>query len=508
MMTPFASSLLKLAKTNASWDLLLEIVQSFHALSPLDFKSPVGDQKLPLLAALLNENPKRELPPAVVLEWFSERTNIFEPFSMHSSETNLIELFTKQVDASSASSIESLTTLVNLAPFEYLQSWRGHLKNAFPPVVENLLAWALNMENCSDTPSHLVPQLLKKGFQLTAPSVEHSSLLHLISTPTHIKCAIEAGGDLSQSIKTSDVQHEMMPLWRKIGQRSEQARQITHAWAKEHDVKYYQAMQVEQYWLKLKPGFWSKGAMLENLKNHPEWETLKNDKGQNALMLLAPQHGHYLEDVFVLKKVKDQLSHRDEEGKTLWHYLLKNQDFKGNPTAFMALKENCPTSPSSVTGRGLIAQMVLDPDSKGFVCDLNFFKKLVKHTTFDDWWASSEKEQKSIQSYCLFVADLFSVQNDKPAKNLACLILTHLEHYTTPEMRGFATVILGLVGGEQYKDEMLGLLEKGAVFSDGVELEEMKAAQKLPLEIVALLEKNALQSETRPTSPSLRMRRM
>ena len=508
MMTPFASSLLKLAKTNASWDLMLEIIQSFHALSPLDFKSPVGDQKLPLLAALLNENPKRELPSVVVLEWFAERTNLFEPFLLHSSKTNLIEVFTKQVDASSASSIQSLTALVSLAPGEYLQSWRGHLKNAFPPVVENLLAWALNMENCSDIPSNLVPQLLEKGFQLTAPSVEHSSLLHLISTPTHIKCAIEAGVDLSQSIKTSDVQHEMMPLWRKIGQRSELARQITHDWAKEHDVEYYQQMQIRQYWSKLKPGFWSKGSMLENLKNHPEWETLTNDQEQNALMVLAPKHGHQLEEVFVSKRVKIHLSHRDQEGKTLWHYLLKTQDFKANPPTFMALKENCPTSPSPVTGRGWIAQMIFDQDPTGFNCDLNFFKKLVKHTSFDDWWASSEKEQKYIQNYCLSVADLFSVQSDKPAKNLACLILAHLEHFQTPEMRGFATVILGLVGGEQYKDEMLGLLEAGAVFSDSAELEEMKKANKLPLEIVALLEKNALQSETRPSSSSLRMRRM
>lgn len=507
MKNDFSSLLLNLNQTNADWELILNMIESWHDLSPLDFRNPVGPHQLPLLPALICGNSQRSLPPKEVLEWFSSQTDIFEPFQRSNKKETLLDVYLSRLNRAFPSHHELLIPLVELAPEKLLHQWKGKLKNDSPDIEDHLLAWAFHVESFSDSGKSLVFALTQKGFKIDAPSLQHASLVHLISTPLQWQCAINEGVDFAQIVPFTNVdgQNSTQSLWQKLAKKSSELQQVAYRWAEENDLEQYQNFLLNNYWTGLDKGFWKQSDVVSALKAHPQWENLINHQGQSPLMVLSPKYAHQLNDIYKRVKVKNTLHHRDNEGRTLWYYLLQNFSFNMDPSVSASLLSHCPTSPSPITGQGFVAQLMEKEDDNIWNIDHKFLSKLAKKSSFEDWWASPE-EKKPILIKKVYQWALQFDLACKQGQNLFSLLNIQASHIESPEMKGLALMTLNALGAT-IDHASVQLLMSEAIFTG---LESKTLLNRLSPEIKSILEENTLLQDTQPAfiSSSLRVRRM
>lgn len=228
-----------------------------------------------------------------------------------------------------------------------------------------LMEWVLAGESRrsnADTSEYLGDALVDAGFPLTGATTD-GPVARYIHTPKQWQSFLDQGGNPLISIHHHE---EAKPLWVYLRDTHYgEMRSAIEKWALTQP--HLQAAAEKEVLSRYFKGLdrFGKGTLVSAVRDHPEWTTLHDAFGRNPLMAVlairagAPESFSAIETLAAPKKAKPLLHESDDQGRTMWYYLVQaGHPSSGNHAKGMMrllVDEGVPPSLDK-HGRGLLLQ--------------------------------------------------------------------------------------------------------------------------------------------------------
>lgn len=251
-----------------------------------------------------------------------------------------------------------------------------------PGVLRRWTAVSLDLpdeQSGTEAPSTLVDHLLERSAWHTLHATFEHGLTLLGDNPdTKIPRAaaidhvtlwdayMQQGGDPEQPVAI-DRGKRVVPLWQALrahtintGHRTSQAhrlrtlRQAVEQWALQNRPTVLDEVEKQEYWDALN----ETGADGSTMKSRVDWPDLRDEHGRTPMMVLVQHKSRFLKEFRSIKKAESAFAAQDQDGRTLWYYLLRNNTNDLSTNDIDWLIEHVPLRPDH-QGLGLVQQCLM-----------------------------------------------------------------------------------------------------------------------------------------------------
>lgn len=277
--------------------------------------------------------------------------------------------------------------------------WAGEcLNNPSPPGVA---VYDLATLSCQDGSTSVLPHLFSGGLDPNLCYPGGKPLAANINKPVDLQAFMSAGGNLRSTMANENTQaRSELFLWEHL-RRDGDLRPIIDSWSKCNEPAAISDKLVAEYWSGL-GGYVTSQEIGPRAKSHPEWATLEDAQGRNCAMYLLKLHPS-CHRFLAMKQCHGLLSKRDRQGHDLWFHALSITQEPRRPTreTFSLLASKSPKSENPVSGRGLLAEVLLDEEFRpGFGCGIDSAaddKRVMKALPARKWLAGSDHDLERLE---------------------------------------------------------------------------------------------------------------
>lgn len=251
-----------------------------------------------------------------------------------------------------------------------------------------------------------VKSLLDRGWGWTDSSGQ-SMGVH-ISSEEAWGLFLDTGGDPFSLVKSPTVEDEgqIKPLWRHLLETPHFSNTNDTAylerWAQENAGQQMEQKEIEDYWKRLERRHTLQEVM-QAIRGRKDWPHLTKGDGANVLMVGMDRHIGVFDKLAAMQKAKDLFSHVDNDGWSIWHYLISVGPKVSDGMWKVAIK-HAPVRPDPESGLlvSLLSKVekldqqifptkealqgVLNPNSPGA-------------PTQEDWWAGTPSQLEKLGRY-------------------------------------------------------------------------------------------------------------
>lgn len=243
-----------------------------------------------------------------------------------------------------------------------------------------------------------------RGFDPNASYGPNEPFAQRLRTPAQWASFLAAGGNPDQ-MATVHGYHKgkTMPLWQVLLEQGPPA--LNHSlvqWAQVNRSQELSDYQASGYWQRLSKdsisGHMSASEVIKRLSAHPDWITLRDPEGRTPAMFGISMHSLAWK-ALAQKRLRTQIHARDNAGRGLWHYAVLRLPRLANGTFDFLDSQGVSADPSPVTGRGLLATMMLDGRDcdghlhyQGSLYKTRHSTSLIRYTTSHQWVAVAEDD--------------------------------------------------------------------------------------------------------------------
>lgn len=469
-----------------------------------------GSYKQPFLSMIAgamhsNARTSRDLPPEYVLE----RVLAADPQALtrrdsrgRSATAAVFRAFEEHA------STQTLGWWLTHAPMEellaYRKGWSGSEGGSGADLYSVVIV--LDKDRDDEQPT-VLPLLFVRGLDPQLSLKSGYPLAASFNTTAQWNAYLEAGGNPDLTVRAGG--EAPVPLWKHlIHHASGTHRAELEAWAAANRNDALAAKHLADYWAKLKKsahGYVNSSEVGGLLMGHPQAPNLTTDEGANPAMFGITMNASAWRTL-EQKRYAALLPARDNNGRSLWNYALGYPDKLDNDVFRFLSRHKVSAAPSQVTGRGLLADMVLSrPRDTGAIADLisvpkrEALKGLMSTTTAAQWFAIRAEEEPALVSGLL--ANTSSGMDDF----LMALLKAFPQAELSASLKGAFAVILCPAELEQAR----ALMAEGGIIApaDADRVREAMTKRNLPTratELLALSEANALAANTAPAAGGAR----
>ena len=326
--------------------------------------------------------------------------------------------------------------------------------------------------------TELLPELFARGWSVRGPEAKAFSS---IQSKAAWDFFLSQSGDPKMTVKKRQNDQEVdVPLWKALLESHShhhrtamaELHEVVEAWSKVLASDDLMQKQLNDYWKGLERGY-NSADVQKAVRKHPQWPTLRNDKGQSPLFVALQRSIAAVEALGKMPKAIPALTAVDDQGWTLWHHLLarKDRNFHSPALYRLALEH---VNPMPVAGLGLVASLFQNPPSSPqfYLPESTAFGEVLapaKSTlTADVWWAGSEEQLETVARHWMGDEHYFGSKEingrwsvSETCKSMAALVRA----YPLPEdapllLRGAVAVNELVTHHQRFGDERYELFDR------------------------------------------------
>jgi hypothetical protein len=292
-------------------------------------------------------------------------------------------------------------------------------------------------------PLPAVEALLARGLKISDANFYDRPAGIQISAPSHWDAFLKEGGDPFAVFNTDDGRRQDWTVWEWLAKYGAGTATSSHvlSWAAINAKGDLEKNQERDYWERLSSlSSNTRVNVGQNMRSHPSWHLLRDNVGRNPLMFAIYQNASSHEEM-LSKKAAALLPERDNLGRSLWFYALKEPRALSRDKAIFLSKIEGIAKPSPVSGRGLLAQIALVPENPDNLTSLNLPKwsdieargiLRILEDGPSNWFAMNDADDRSFAEF--FWGKMW-VSSSRPESILTLLKLA--DHFGPAEVSPF-----------------------------------------------------------------------
>lgn len=520
--TPAQELILEAVKKGVSWQNISTLIDISHTAGALDLTIPWDRDGNAFLAAILNEREHSKYGTGIP-DYFLNQVKAIDPEVCVRPNLKGRTPVDRHLDLLAAKQYQikdAMSWWIENVPAAHLLNWQpqdryGDTEKPSPDGAHLVnLVFLCEKDNYNNSPSEL-RQLFKLGISPALRDEDGDLIYDRIRSLSQWEAFIEAGGDPMQPVSGASSE----PLWQRlIDANYDSFEQYLRDWAREHAGGEIKSKEIEEYWdnLEKKMLSYNPSNIAPILTAHPDFLTLRDDKGRNCAMYGITMHTSAWRTL-EQKRFSSMIKEVDHDGLGLWHYALLDGGKCGEDTIkFLSKHVPCAVAKN---GCGLIPNALLYQHSKlqysfqraaigreaGALLGKNF---LANHLGTDALWAISDEAAPAV-----FDMIIKSMESGAPKgkESLLEIINPHIDGITNPLLLGAAAAL----NMEVYKGD-LGIaqkaIERGGILPIPDDLMTNLRSDPDHAGIFEVLDKTLdrdhLLDVVRPASGAMRARRM
>lgn len=411
---PLAEAIMEATEKGVDWTHIEALLSILSKVGQIDAAAKWDKQGRSLLGALMGAH--RSEYDSTVPRSILELALSMDPQALSRKDAGgntPVDMFLDKLNSNGGGNsrfMESVSWWLEHADKKQLLSWvpldryGDHMK--VEPNGYHVVRAVMSAEHAQDREidHSLLGQVSKLGFDLNANSKGRPAPGTWIKHKGQWDAFVAHGGDPYQQVKDGD--DKTRPLWRYVVERGQgSAKDAAKQWALENAGEEMKAKAYNDYWANLKDkarySSVSPSDIAKHLTKHPDFLTLRDPKGRTPTMYGIQMHGSSFRTL-EQKRFVEMNKERDNAGHSLWHYAFSKGKMMGGDMISFLIKSGAPMDPNPKTGRGWLASIVMEfkegYNHDKWIRDAAGMKKLVKHSTFEQWWAMAEGDRETVMA--------------------------------------------------------------------------------------------------------------
>ncbi len=447
--------LLNLVKKGVDWDDIVLILSAFPELLKPDSWNSDGDG---LLGAVLRVcNSDSDYPsPSFLNKVLSE-----DPGAISRKNKKGVSPTSAILSGFNNGNTGSLTTRLwwlENAPMEDLLGYRGEYMDMNTVPGASVLSLLFRKDNYYDKELDEFKVLFKRG---VSPNVKYENgnpVAVGINTAHHWQVFMEAGLDPEITYKNHD-NNQTFPLWEYLLKHAaSDLKEEIESWAFQNRSEEIKEKKISDYWkvLKEKSEYTVRSAEVSGfLQGHPDWMSLRDEQGRNPTMYALRMNASAWR-ALDKKSIAPLLHLRDNDGRSLWNYAIGHSGkLEGDAFSFLA-RVGVSADPSPVTGRGLLADFILNPKNSTRVVTSAAEKVLFKKTTGKQWFDMPKEDELAV---CQTMLDRQAKNSDTGARHFYSELI---KAFPTTDIPQVVAGAIAFVIAPNHPEEAKNLMRCGA----------------------------------------------
>jgi len=281
---------------------------------------------------------------------------------------------------------------------------------------------------------------------------------------------LDSGGDPRQVVRRGDPGDNNSfngPLWQYFAQRSygsdekfKELKELTQAFGKKASPALFEAEELRAYWrqVSLKSTL---SELTKAINARKDWDVLRNDEGQNVLMVAMGKHKGIVSKLAEKAKGHKLFAEVDKRGWGMWHYMFGVESRSSwGLSDWSQVLESSPAQPDP--SRGLVASVMLDSGTGFNQFAFPIVRGLLenpKAPTAEQFWSGTPEVQDRLAKMLMGEkATLGSMEsmggNKYYSSSQIVKNLSHLAHHrplpsdATPLLRGAVALYVVLASNQ------------------------------------------------------------